>query len=148
MGNFWIDLGATQSTLAELYLLAARLASNPLQEFLGAALGISAAALLRGTHPQVRWLFCGEGPFRTEAVRLAGEAGLNGEAVFLGIVAPEKALVTPARVGAAHAAGLQVVPWTANTAEEWERLAAAGVDAIITDDPAALLDFLRERKLR
>jgi glycerophosphoryl diester phosphodiesterase len=64
-----------------------------------------------------------------------------------GIVAPEKALVTPARVRAAHDAGLQVVPWTANTPEEWDRLAAAGVDAIITDDPAALLDFLRKRGL-
>jgi len=40
-----------------------------------------------------------------------------------------------------------VVPWTANTPEDWERLAAAGVDAIITDDPASLLDFLRKRGL-
>ena len=65
-----------------------------------------------------------------------------------GLVAPEKALVTPARVRTAHDAGLQVVAWTANTPEEWDRLAAAGVDAIITDDPAALLDFLRKRGLR
>ena len=64
-----------------------------------------------------------------------------------GIVAPEKGLVTAARVRTAHEAGLQVVPWTANTPEEWDRLATTGVDAIITDDPAALLEFLRKRGL-
>ena len=52
-------------------------------------------------------------------------------------------MVTPEQVKAAHDAGLQVVPWTADTPEDWDRLIAAGVDAIITDDPAALLDRLR-----
>jgi glycerophosphoryl diester phosphodiesterase len=60
-----------------------------------------------------------------------------------GIVAPNKLLVTTARVRAAHAAGFEVVPWTANTPAQWYRLIAAGVDGIITDDPAALLNFLR-----
>jgi hypothetical protein len=32
--------------------------------------------------------------------------------------------------------------WTPNASEEWDRLIAAGVDAIITDDPAALLSRL------
>jgi glycerophosphoryl diester phosphodiesterase len=48
---------------------------------------------------------------------------------------------------AAHAAGLQVVPWTADTAEDWDRLIAAQVDAIITDDPAALLERLGRRRV-
>jgi glycerophosphoryl diester phosphodiesterase len=65
-----------------------------------------------------------------------------------GIVAPELSLVTREKVEAAHAARLQVIPWTANTRAEWDVLAAAGIDAIISDDPAALLDYLRERKLR
>ena len=94
---------------------------------------------MKALDPAIRRAGLYSGPAR-DFPAIAEEAGA-------GIVAPEKALVTPARVRAAHDAGLQVVPWTANTPEEWERLAAAGVDAIITDDPAALLDFLRKRGL-
>jgi glycerophosphoryl diester phosphodiesterase len=61
------------------------------------------------------------------------------------MVAPYYELVTKEAVSAAHQAGLRVVPWTVNTPEEWERLVAAGVDGIITDDPAALGAFLRQR---
>ena len=49
---------------------------------------------------------------------------------------------------AAHDAGLQVVPWTSNTPAEWDALIAAKVDAIISDDPAALIAYLKEKKLR
>ncbi len=72
---------------------------------------------------------------------LAREAGAP-------IVSPEKRLVTPEKVSAAHAAGLQVVPWTANTTEEWDKLIDAGVDAIISDDPAGLIAHLKKRGLR
>jgi glycerophosphoryl diester phosphodiesterase len=58
------------------------------------------------------------------------------------MVAPEYVLVTPDQVSAAHEAGLSVITWTANTVEHWERLIAAGVDGIITDDPAALIAYL------
>jgi glycerophosphoryl diester phosphodiesterase len=61
------------------------------------------------------------------------------------IVSPAFALVTPEQVRAAHAAGLKVLPWTANRAEDWSRLVAAGVDGIITDDPAALIAWLKAR---
>jgi len=61
---------------------------------------------------------------------------------------PLASLVTPEQVKAAHAAGLQVVPWTANTPQEWERLANAGVDAIITDDPAELIAWLKSKGKR
>ena len=64
------------------------------------------------------------------------------------IVSPNVKLVTPAKVKAAHAAGLQVVPWTANTPEEWKMLVDAGSDAIISDDPAALIAWLKAHKLR
>ncbi len=64
------------------------------------------------------------------------------------IIAPEKGLVTPARVAAAHASGLQVIPWTADTPQEWDPLIAAQVDGIITDDPAALISYLKKRNLR
>jgi glycerophosphoryl diester phosphodiesterase len=56
--------------------------------------------------------------------------------------------VTPSRVLAAHQAGLQVIPWTADTPAQWDALIAAGVDAIITDDPAALIAYLKLKKLR
>ncbi len=65
-----------------------------------------------------------------------------------GIISPEKGLITPSRVVAAHQARLQVIPWTANTPQEWDALIAAGVDAIISDDPAALIDYLKQKNLR
>jgi len=69
-------------------------------------------------------------------VEIAKDAGTR-------IVAPEYRLVTEEEVRAAHEAGLQVIPWTANTKEDWNRLIAAGVDGIITDDPAGLIGYLR-----
>jgi glycerophosphoryl diester phosphodiesterase len=55
--------------------------------------------------------------------------------------------VTPEKVKRAHEAGIKVVAWTANSEDIWEKLVAAGVDEIITDDPAALIAWLRGRKL-
>ena len=49
---------------------------------------------------------------------------------------------------AAHAGGLEVVPWTANKPEDWARLVDAGSDAIISDDPAALITWLQSKSLR
>ena len=69
-------------------------------------------------------------------VEIAKEAGA-------GIVSPAFGLVTPERVKEAHAAGLQVIPWTPNRPADWDRLMAAKVDAIITDDPAGLIAHLR-----
>lgn len=61
------------------------------------------------------------------------------------VVSPHYTLVTKEQVDKAHAAGLQVVPWTPNEPAEWTSLIAAGVDAIITDDPASLIAFLKSR---
>ena len=90
--------------------------------------------------PEIRLAALWEGdphPF----VQIAKE----GEA---GIVSPLHTLVTPEQVQAAHAAKLEVVPWTANKPEDWQKLIDAGVDAIISDDPAALIDYLKQRGLR
>lgn len=76
-----------------------------------------------------------EGPARS-FVEIAKEAGTA-------IVAPQFALVTSQEVEASHNAGLQVIPWTANSIADWKRLIAAGVDGIITDDPGALIAYLR-----
>jgi glycerophosphoryl diester phosphodiesterase len=70
-------------------------------------------------------------------VAIAEDAGTS-------IVAPQYSLVTPEEVRAAHAAGLQVIPWTANAPADWDRLIAAEVDGIITDDPAALIAYLQK----
>ncbi len=64
------------------------------------------------------------------------------------IVSPQYRLVTPEKVKAAHDAGLQVVPWTANTPADWDKLIAAQVDAIISDDPAELIAYLKSKGLR
>ena len=74
-------------------------------------------------------------------VSIAQEAGAK-------IVSPHYRLVTPEKVKAAHAAGLQVVPWTANTPADWDKLVAAQVDAIISDDPAELIAYLKNKGLR
>ncbi len=59
------------------------------------------------------------------------------------IISPNYRLVTPQLVAAAHVAGIQVVPWTADKPEDWKMLVDAKVDAIISDDPAALLLWLK-----
>jgi len=64
------------------------------------------------------------------------------------IISPEFSLVTPAKVAAAHAAGIQVVPWTADTPKDWDMLIQAKVDAIISDDPAELIAHLKKRGVR
>jgi glycerophosphoryl diester phosphodiesterase len=56
------------------------------------------------------------------------------------IISPAWQLVTKEQVEAAHKAGAQVAP---DTPEAWKTLADDDVDAIITDDPVALLAWLR-----
>lgn len=73
------------------------------------------------------------------------EIARDGEA---GIISPLFKLVTPEQVKSSHAAKIQVVPWTADAPEDWQKLINAGVDAIITDDPAALIAYLKEKSLR
>jgi glycerophosphoryl diester phosphodiesterase len=43
---------------------------------------------------------------------------------------------------------LHVVPWTVNAPRDWDAMIAAGVDGIITDDPAGLIGHLKARGLR
>ncbi len=95
---------------------------------------------MKALAPQIRLAALTEDDARVFPL-IAKEAGAS-------IISPHYSLVTPAKTKAAHAAGLQVVPWTANTPAEWERLTNAGVDAIISDDPAALIAWLEQRGLR
>lgn len=56
---------------------------------------------------------------------------------------PRHDRVTRELVADAHAQDLRVVPWTANTPEEMQKLISAGVDGIITNYPDRLLELLR-----
>jgi glycerophosphoryl diester phosphodiesterase len=94
---------------------------------------------MRRLAPEIRLSALYSGPPR-DFTEIAKEAGA-------GIISPEYRLVTVEQVTAAHKAGLQVVPWTANTPQDWDRLIAAGVDAIITDDPPALIAYLKNTRL-
>lgn len=85
--------------------------------------------------PAIRTVALYAGPPKS-LVEIAREAGTK-------IVSPEHRLVTRQAVAEAHAAGLRVVPWTANSPADWARLIEAGVDEIITDDPAALIAYLK-----
>ncbi len=91
--------------------------------------------------PDVRLAALVEDPKLVDFASVARGAGAQ-------IISPDQALVTPSRVVAAHQAGLQVIPWTADTPAQWDALISAGVDAIITDDPAALIAYLKQKKLR
>ena len=59
--------------------------------------------------------------------------------------------VTAAEVTRAHTAGVKVVPWTVDTADDVRAVAAAGADAVITNDPVmarralGLRDAIRRR---
>jgi glycerophosphoryl diester phosphodiesterase len=90
--------------------------------------------------PEIRLAALYEGPSRP-FVDIAKEAGAT-------IISPYYELVTPEQVKASHAAGLEVVPWTADTTAVWQMLIDASVDAIITDDPAALIGYLKAHGLR
>lgn len=87
---------------------------------------------------------------RLSALRDGKETDLASIATGAGakIVSPQFRMVMPDRVRAAHKAGIQVVPWTANTPDIWDWLIECAVNAIITDDPAALIAHLKKRGLR
>ncbi len=90
--------------------------------------------------PEIRRVALWEGVDR-DFVEITHEAGAD-------IISPAYRLVTPEKVRAAHDAGIEVVPWTADRPGDWDKLVAAQVDAIITDDPAELIAYLKSRSLR
>jgi len=73
---------------------------------------------------------------------------IAAEAADAEIVSPYFELVTPAKAAAAHAARRQVVPWTVNEPADWDKMIEAKVDGMISDDPAALIAYLKRRGLR
>jgi glycerophosphoryl diester phosphodiesterase len=96
---------------------------------------------MKALAPDIRLAALDEDEKLGDFVTVARSAGTK-------IISPEKGMVQPSRVVAAHEAGLQVIAWTANTPQEWDSLTAAGVDGIISDDPAELIAYLKQKKLR
>lgn len=86
--------------------------------------------------PEIKLVALYSGPAK-DFTEIAKESGAE-------IVSPEFHLITPEQVKAAHAAHLQVIPWTPDTVADWDRMIAAGVDAIITDDPAELIAHMKK----
>jgi glycerophosphoryl diester phosphodiesterase len=70
-----------------------------------------------------------------------GDLALRADATFYG---PSWEFVDAGQVRAAHAAGVRVLPWTANSPDQWRRLLDFGVDGITTDYPDRLARFLQE----
>src|SRR5699024_3414692 len=63
-----------------------------------------------------------------------GAAGINPRGTALA--------ADPGFVARAHAAGLRVSVWTLDTPDQWRRAVAAGVDAVITNEPGGLAGYL------
>jgi glycerophosphoryl diester phosphodiesterase len=62
------------------------------------------------------------------------------------IISPDYQWITAEDVARLHKAGVQVAPWTVDDKAAWDRLIDMGVDAIITDDPEALISDLKSRR--
>jgi glycerophosphoryl diester phosphodiesterase len=63
------------------------------------------------------------------------------------VVSPVFTKVTAEEVRAAHKAGVKVIPFGNETAD-WEAYIAANVDGIVSDDPVAVIGFLKGKGLR
>ncbi len=58
-------------------------------------------------------------------------------------LSPDAILLTHAKVKEAQELGMRVVPWTLNKRSQWGYFIDMGVDGIITDDPAGLVQYLQ-----
>lgn len=95
---------------------------------------LTVAALVRSRPDLPAGLIHYEGIAVADAIPLALEFGAVALASRIGAAGLDEP-----GIGAAHAAGLEVMVWTVNDLAEATRLAAAGVEALCTDDPAALI---------
>lgn len=58
------------------------------------------------------------------------------------VIAPYHKLLTEAHAEACLDAGLEILPWTVNEPDDWERMIDLGVRSIITDYPRKLAEFV------
>jgi glycerophosphoryl diester phosphodiesterase len=75
---------------------------------------------------------------KIDMVRTAEELGAE-------IISPRYTIITADVVKSLQKKNVKVIPWTANTEEDWKALVAMGVDGIISDDPEALIAHLKKK---
>lgn len=113
--------------------------------------GLTARASVRSfDHRCVRGVKRLEPALRT-AVLVAGTAPVApaslARAAGADVYCPDYEFLDAPQVRQLHDDGVQVVPWTVNEADDWERLLDWGVDGITTDYPDRLAEWLRRRGL-
>jgi glycerophosphoryl diester phosphodiesterase len=60
-------------------------------------------------------------------------------------LSPDAGLLSRKKIREAHALGMRVVPWTINNPSHWGHFIRMGVDGIITDDPAGLVEYMKSK---
>lgn len=80
--------------------------------------------------------------------KLGGDVNKAAKQLGAEILSPDYKLVTPENVASAHAAGLQVLPWTVNEESDMQAMVDAKVDGLITDYPTRGLDVVKKNKLQ
>ena len=98
-----------------------------------------ALAVVRRRHPGIDLAVTVKRLERRDAVAFAVSIGASA-------LHPNRALASRAFVERAHEAGLSVIPYTVNGAEELDRVVVAGADGCFTDDPAATRRLLSRRR--
>lgn len=133
--------GAYRAPEAAAHWLVAQFARYGLHRRAVANLpGAAVAAQVRRLDPNIRIVLdcarrAADAP---EAAAIAADLAATGADV----VQYAQGAVTPEIVRACRRRGLPVWAWTANDPADWTRLRAAGVDAILTDDPGGLIRYL------
>jgi glycerophosphoryl diester phosphodiesterase len=59
------------------------------------------------------------------------------------VLSPNFRWLTIGDVEEMHKLNVRVIPWTVNQPADWQRMLTIGVDGLITDNPKALLDYLK-----
>ena len=95
---------------------------------------------LHALDPELPLVVLGDGR-SDDLVAVARAVGARG-------VGPRRSLLSKRRVARYREAGLSVLTWTVNDEAGWDEAIGHGVDAIVTDDPAALAAHLSRRGLR
>lgn len=80
--------------------------------------------------------------------KLGGDVNKAATQMGAEILSPDYKLVTPENVASAHAAGLQVLPWTVNKESDMQAMVDAKVDGLITDYPTRGLEVVKKNKLQ
>ena len=91
---------------------------------------VRALRMIRAKYPKMKTSYLVSASNKKTAEEYINELGFKPD-----IFSPEFSLITPELVKAFHKKHILVIPWTANTLEDIQRLKSMGVDGAITDYP-------------